>query len=511
VAAVCLGGCALEYLSEGPPLGPGGSGVGAGAGGAVGSGGNGGSSSTGGSGEGAGGPSNEDWAFAYGSGEDLQEGTAVAVDRTCAGGGCPLLVGFFADAIDLGGETLVATVGDPIDVDMFVAKFDADGKHLWSKDFGDDREQRARSVVADVGGNVLMTGFYRGEIDFGRGTPFVTVPTYRNDVFVTKFAPDGAHVWSRSFGGKADGTDGDHQNGESIAVNGDGDVYVAGSFTGAITFEGVQHTATDGQDIFLLKLDPAGERLWSKAWDGAGSNNLPNVAVGPDYHVYLAGHFTGTLDLGCNPALDTDDDDDAFIAKLSGDTGACLWAKQFGDGGTAQPARAVAPMPNGDVVVVIELNGGIDFGDGNVPGAARDVVVARLSGDTGDVVWGYRAVDPKEQYVTDVAVDADGSVVLAGSYTESLTMDPEQPDWVVKSAGESDIFLARLDLDGALLWAQGFGSYANDYGRSVAVDGEGHALLTGAFRGEIDFGTTQLTSNGFEQDVFLAKFGPQAP
>ena len=508
---MCLGGCALEYLTEGPPLGTGGSGVGAGGTGEGGVG-LGGSTSTGGSGGEAGvGPSNEDWAFAYGSGEDLQEGTAVAVDRTCGGGGCPVLVGFFADNIDFGGQTLMATLRDPIDVDVFVAKLDADGKHLWSKDFGDDREQRARAVAVDHLGNVVMTGFFRGEIDFGAGTPFVSAPEYRNDVFVSKLSPGGAHVWSRSYGGEIDGTDGEHQNGESVAVNQDGDVYVAGSFTGAITFDGVQHDATDGQDIFLLKLDPAGERLWSKSWDGASSNNVPTVAVDAENEVYLAGHFTGALDFGCDPPLSAGDDDDAFIVKLAGDTGDCLWAKQFGDGSSAQPVRAVAPTPDGDVVVVIELNGGIDFGDGNVTGAARDVVVARLSGETGEVVWGYRAVDPKEQYVADVAVDVDGSVVLAGSFTESLTMDPEQPEAAVHSNGESDIFLVRLDPDGKLSWAQGFGSYANDYGRSVALDGQGHALLTGAFRGEIDFGKTLLTSNKLEQDVFLAKFGPDAP
>jgi hypothetical protein len=75
----------------------------------------------------------------------------------------------------------------------------------------------------------------------------------------------------------------------------------------------------------------------------------------------------------------------------------------------------------------------------------------------------------------------------------------------------ADIFLARFKSSGEALWAQGFGENGgDDRAFAVAVDGSGAELLTGAFHETIDFGTTEVTSFGAD-DIFIAKFGPQAP
>ena len=71
------------------------------------------------------------------------------------------------------------------------------GKHLWSKGFGDGSHQAAEAVAVDASGNVIVTGNFEGTVDFGGGA---LTSTGSRDIFVAKFGSDGAHLWSKSFG-----------------------------------------------------------------------------------------------------------------------------------------------------------------------------------------------------------------------------------------------------------------------------------------------------------------------
>jgi hypothetical protein len=113
----------------------------------------------------------------FGDGAD-QYGTSVAVDAT----GNVVLTGFSRGALDFGGGPLASAGLE----DVLLGKFDASGKHLWSKRFGDAAIQVGYSVAVDNGSNTLLTGYFFGTVDFGNG-PLVSVGT--SDIFVAKFAP----------------------------------------------------------------------------------------------------------------------------------------------------------------------------------------------------------------------------------------------------------------------------------------------------------------------------------
>src|SRR5579871_1167393 len=76
--------------------------------------------------------------------------------------GSVLLAGSFEGTIDLGGGPLRSAGGD----DVFVARLDASGKHLWSKRFGDAHAQHGRAVALDPSGNVVLAGDAQGTLDF---------------------------------------------------------------------------------------------------------------------------------------------------------------------------------------------------------------------------------------------------------------------------------------------------------------------------------------------------------
>ncbi len=128
------------------------------------------------------------WSKRFGD-SGYQSSTGIAADSA----GDVIVAGVFDGSIDLGNGALVSA-GDS---DAFVAKFDGAGNHLWSKRFGDDKYQSAGSIAVDTVGNVVMTGLFFGTINFGGG---ILPSAGNSDIFIAKFDAAGKHIWSKSFG-----------------------------------------------------------------------------------------------------------------------------------------------------------------------------------------------------------------------------------------------------------------------------------------------------------------------
>ncbi len=118
------------------------------------------------------------WSKRFGD-SSAQLGGAVSIDSK----GQPVIVGTFAGTIDFGGGPLVSSGGPVSGSDIFVAKFDAAGNHLWSRRFGDSSGQTLAGVSFDSTGNALMAGTFNGLIDFG-GNPMTN--TGGSDIFLAK-------------------------------------------------------------------------------------------------------------------------------------------------------------------------------------------------------------------------------------------------------------------------------------------------------------------------------------
>ena len=103
-----------------------------------------------------------------------------------------IFAGSFEGTIDLGGGPLTSAGQH----DYFVAKLDAAGNHVWSKRFGDAAQQIVSRVAVDASGDLRLSGMFEGTIDLGGG-PLTAAGA---DVFAARLDPDGNHVWSKSVG-----------------------------------------------------------------------------------------------------------------------------------------------------------------------------------------------------------------------------------------------------------------------------------------------------------------------
>ncbi|WP_437678363.1 nucleotide-binding protein [Sorangium sp. So ce131] len=435
-------------------------------------------------------PACEDvWSRGFGD-PSGQYARAVAVDAERN----VIIAGQIEGAVDFGGGPLEATGTGS---DAYVAMFDRFGTHRWSKRFPGDGNQFAMAVEIAPDGDIVVAGRAFSRIDLGGGE---LASRGRDDVFVAKLDPDGNHRWSRIFGGSgADRCD-------RIAVDPDGNVIVAGGYEGSVDFGAGALASAGMRDAFVLKLDPDGETLFALRAGGPGDDYANAVAADAQGNLLVAGHFSGTVDLGGGP-LESAGLTDVFLAKLGPD-GAHGRSARFGGAGADEAHDVAVDRATGDVVLTGTFTSTIDFGGAPLTSAgARDLFVAKLSG-AGAHVFSRGFGDTEDQLLTDfetgarasVAVDPDGNALLAGPLFGSADFGGS----ALTSRGKTDVYVVKLGPGGAHLASALFGDSQTQVGLDVAADADANVLLVGRFYGGLNFGQGQLSGAG-QGDAFAAK------
>src|SRR5439155_80341 len=388
-----------------------------------------------------------------------------------------------------------------------------------------DPDGTIRSYVWTFGDGASATGAMVTHVYAAPGayTPTLTVS---DDLGATGTASSRVDVMPQGgefrWATRAGGTGGDL--GQGVAIDGSGNVLVAGYFTGTADFGGGPATAIGSYDLFVAKYTGSGAYFWARHFGGTGLVVGQSVAVDANGDVAVTGYFTGTVDFGGGP-LTSAGSYDIFVMKLSGADGSPLWAKRFGSPND-DIGYGVAVDAGGNVLVTGYFRDAADFGGGpltstyggitlfgakfSAGGALltsagrHDGFVAKLSRPDGAHLWAKRFGSTNVDYGYAVAVDAGGNVAVTGFFQGTVDFGGGP----LVSAGLEDIFVEKLaGPDGAHLWSKRFGGTSTDYGYGVAIDGAGNVLSTGYFQNSADFGGGPLTSAG-RQDAFVLSLGP---
>jgi hypothetical protein len=374
--------------------------------------------------------------------------------------------------------------------------------HIWSDGFGEGtQDQFSEGVATDGSDNVIVTGRMRGTIDFGCGA--LSSAGGKHDVLVAKFDSTGTCLWSKAFG---EGTQ--DQFGQDVAVDGSGNILVTGRFRGNNIDFGCGNLSSAGgkHDVFVAKLDASGACLWSKGF-GEGTQDQFGEAVATDItgNTLVAGRFRGNnVDFGCGNLSSAGGKHDIFVAKLAVN-GDCVWSQGFGEGTQDQFAEGIAVDSGSNVLLTGRLRGNnIDFGCGNLSsvGGKRDILVVKFDG-SGTCLWHKGMGDGvQDQRGQSVAIDSSDNVIVTGRFRGSLDFG----GGALASVGDkSDVFLAKYNATGVHQWSQGFGNGAQDqFGEDVAVDSSDNLVITGIFKGLVDFGGGSLPTTGAKRDIFVA-------
>jgi hypothetical protein len=305
---------------------------------------------------------------------------------------------------------------------------------------------------------------------------------------------EGKLAWAHRFGGP------DRDAARGVAIDDDGNVIVAGYCSDGAELGGDHPAKVEGIDACVIKRAADGTFAWSHVLGGAGDDIGNAVAVTPGGDVVVAGSFAEELDLG-DAKLASGGADDVFVVALDPE-GHRKWAARFG-GRDVDAAENVAVTEDGGVIVTGVFRQTAAFAtDELVSAGDADIFVARLS-PAGKLEWARRFGGSGPDYGRAVAIDASGHIGLLAEFSGEADFGATH----LTSAGNRDLVLARLDRDGAPVWAKQYGNNWNEVGVGLAADPAGNLIATGSFDVSIDFGDGELESKG-RSDAFVAKFSP---
>ncbi|MEZ4721747.1 MAG: SBBP repeat-containing protein [Flavobacteriales bacterium] len=254
------------------------------------------------------------WARAFG-GIDYDYISSIDLDAS----GNVYTVGFFQLTVDFdpgAGTDNHTSAGFH---DAFIQKLDGSGNFVWAKTFGSIDEEVGQSICIDISGNLYVTGYFEGMVDFdpGIGVQNRTSSGF-SDIFVQKLDSSGNFIWVQSFGG----TSRDYAT--AVATDDSGNIYATGTFLGTVDFDpgvGTTNLTSSGlNDIFVQKLDGSGNFVWAQTFGGGDNESSYSISLDGSGNVYTTGSFNGTVDFDPSQGianLTSLGSTDIFVHKIS--------------------------------------------------------------------------------------------------------------------------------------------------------------------------------------------------
>jgi hypothetical protein len=341
------------------------------------------------------------WSRRFGGGsDDYFEG--VTVD----GAGDIAVAGYFSGSADFGSGLLTSAGG----TDVVLAKYSSAGGGVWSRRFGSTGADRGFAIDADGSGNFVFTGYMVGTVDFGGG-PLTSAGMA--DVILIKYSSAGSHVWSKHFGGSSSDI------GMAVAADSAGNVAVTGYFQGTANFGGANLTSAGANDIFAARFDSSGRHTWSDSWGGTSEDRGNSIAIDGAGDVIITGTFIGDVDFGGGRIANTGGSD-IFLVKYSA-SGSHVWSRGFGTTSSlGETVNSVAVDTGNNVLLTGSIVGSVNFGGGALTGSGSyDVFIAKFRADASHV-WSKRAGAGYDDHGWGIAADSTGNVFCAGDFVQSV-------------------------------------------------------------------------------------------
>jgi subtilisin-like proprotein convertase family protein len=394
----------------------------------------------------------------YGLGLDAQANSYVA--------------GTFSGTAIFGSTTLTSAGGN----DGYVAKYAPDGSLGWATRFGGTGSEAPRTIATDAGGNTYVVGNCPpGTVTFG------AFSLTSGGAFLAKLDPVGNFTWARQFGGDGYAF--------GVAVDGSGNVFASGRFSGTGSFgSGLTLTSVGFQDAFVVKLDSSGNTLWARRMGGGGTSttgadNAEGMSTDPNGNVYVTGCFTGTGTFG-STSLTSTVGQDVFVARLDS-LGNFQWAQRMGgdiDGteigiGTAVDSRSADPSTWAVYVTGDVTGNNVDFGSTTFAAPNTDTFVAKLNAATGSFTWADHFSGSTLGTGYGIALDGAGNVYSTGRIYGTTDFDPAAGTFVLTTDNFS-AFVSKLDPNGNFLAA--WQAVGNSVGGAIAADTAGDVWVFGS-------------------------------
>ncbi|HNR18994.1 MAG TPA: T9SS type A sorting domain-containing protein [Bacteroidia bacterium] len=291
-----------------------------------------------------------------------------------------------------------------------------------------------------------------------------------------------------------------------IAVDATGNVYTTGKIAGTADFDpgaGVLNLVSNGgDDMFIAKYSATGTLLWAHNIGGTGTETAQSMALDATGNCYITGRFAGTVDFDPGAGISTINSSgpfDVYIVKLNS-SGNFVWAKNFG-GTFGTFVNAISLDASGSVYTVGTFQTTTDFDPSAavfnlVSDGGQDTYVAKLDA-SGNFVWAKRT----DFAINAINIDINNTIYLAGTFNDTTDFNPDTTQtFNLIPAGGADIHICKFDTAANFVWVKSIGGTDSESPSAINTDATGNIIVTGTFRGTVDFdpgaGTSNLTAVG---------------
>lgn len=284
--------------------------------------------------------------------------------------------------------------------------------------------------------------------------------------------------------------------GYGVGTDNAGNVYIAGKYELNAYFGGTYVKCAGNHDIYIAKYSPSGAFLWVRTAGGSSGDYAHALAVDGAGNSYLTGEMELTTRFG-SVALTSRGSNDVFVAKYD-TNGNLIWAKNLGGGGGSDQGLGIS-LSGGNVYITGTFQGGSFSGTSLGTSGGRDIFVAKMT--TGGVFqWIKKAGGSGDDQGHAISNDSGGNVYVTGFFTGTANFSGTS----ISSKGGTDVFIAKYNSSGGLLWVKKTGGTANDAGNGIKVGNSGRVFVTGGFRNTSLFGSISLKTPNGNSDIFIA-------
>jgi hypothetical protein len=301
------------------------------------------------------------------------------------------------------------------------------------------------------------------------------------DMVIAKINSIGVCSWTKQINAQTNGT----IYAEAIKVDGTGNIYIAGLFSGQSTIGGSTITSGTLSNAFIAKFDPDGNGLWATQYFYIGTG-ISKMAIDGTGNIYLISKSRKLLKFN--------------------NSGEMQWEQSYPD----RTLQAIAVYGQDLFVGGALQSGTTNFGSialTSLGGYNTGFLVkADLNGvySSSMVVGG--SVTGDGSVISDIILDHNGNLIMAGGYTKDLVLGTIN---ITNSAQSNYTFITKCDNNFSFLWARSSGSISlratNMWRYSMFMDESNNIYEYGPISSSFTYGSVQVNANN---GPFLVKFDP---
>ncbi|MCG8569709.1 MAG: LuxR C-terminal-related transcriptional regulator, partial [Spirochaetes bacterium] len=315
-----------------------------------------------------------------------------------------------------------------------------------------------------------------------------------SDSFIASFKEDNQFNWFLKLGNEY------QDKIKDMALDQKGNIFVIGQYYESLydqTHELMKSGKRSYYKNYLLKVHPRGEEDYKKVFYHNGKLNLTKIACDQKNRYLIAGTYQGTVDLKRN--LIKSNENNVLLLKYA-DQHRFLSFYQSENVLPSQVEVAdLAIDSSNNVYMAIQFTEAFTSQQYHLISYGKtDSCIVKLSPE-GQVIWIKHIYGKGEDLITSLQVDQHGEIVICGTFTDKLFIDRYQ----FNNQGTEDIFLAKIDGNGDLIWANQAGGKMIDLVASMTIDEKNQIWLAGTFQSIAYFDKGKFLKTLYQKELFI--------